>query len=91
MKIRMLDWLAISALLVAIIGFTSPHLLLVGLFKLTLQGLAAVVGYRIERSLFPYARPDCFLVGGRELAFAAAQIRRAIIVAACMIGVGLGA
>lgn len=81
--------------------------------------MAAVAGYWIDRSLFPYARPDCFLAdednaeevpapGSPECGtddvcvlgvvseanprlMAAAMLRRAIIVAAAMLAMGLGA
>lgn len=88
--IRMIDWIVYSILLCATIWFLAPHQLGVSLYKLSLVSLAAVVGYRIDRSLFPYARPDDLaLAGGIETA--GAQMRRAIIVAATIIGVSLGA
>lgn len=86
-RIRMLDWLAYTVILTIAIGLLAPHQLGVTLYKLSLVSLAAVAGYWIDRSLFPYARPD-------ELApeqQSAATLRRAVIVAACMIGVSLGA
>ena len=88
--VRMLDWIVISILLAIAIYVLAPHQLGVSLYKLSLVSLAAVVGYYIDRSLFPYARPDDISVEpGIETA--AAQIRRAIIVAACIVGVALGA
>lgn len=89
--LRLADWLVVTVLLSLAIGFLAPHQLPVTLYKLSLVSLAAVAGYWIDRSLFPYARPDCFLVGGRDAVFAAAMQRRALIVAACIIGVSLGA
>lgn len=88
---RLADWVAIAAVLALAIGIIAPHQLPVTLYKLSLVSLSAVVGYWIDRSLFPYARPDCFLVGGRDQVFSAAMIRRAVIVCACIIGVSLGA
>lgn len=89
---RMLDWLVIAATLTGIIYVIAPQQLPVTLYKLSLISIAAVVGYWIDRSLFPYARPDVFLNDGpADVAFSAAQLRRAIIVAACVIGVALGA
>jgi hypothetical protein len=86
----MLDWIAISVLLTIAIALLAPQQLGVTLYKLSLVALAAVAGYRIDRSLFPYARPDDLsLSPGIETA--AAQLRRAIVVAACIIGVSLGA
>lgn len=106
-RARMVAWLWISIALAVAIGVTAPHQLPVSLYKLSLITSAAWVGYWIDRSLFPYARPDAYLVkpfsvGGpfppesvlpvdASLVFAAAQLRRALIIAAAMIGVALGA
>ena len=107
LRSRMSAWLWITLLLLAAIAVTAPQQLTVSLYKLSLITSAAWVGYWIDRGLFPYARPDAFLtqpfspgaacpVGkvlerANELAFAAAQLRRAIVIAAAMIGVALGA
>ncbi len=69
----------------------APHQALVTLYKFSLVTGAGVAGYYLDREIFPYARPDCFLVGGRDLVFAAAQIRRAIVVGCMMLAVGMGA
>lgn len=100
-------WAWVTLLLLAAIAVTAPQQLPVSLYKLSLITSAAWVGYWIDRSLFPYARPDAFLtqpwsVSGpfipvkvlertNEMAFAAAQLRRALVIAAAMIGVALGA
>lgn len=89
MKIRMLDWLVVSILLAVGIWLLAPHQLGVTLYKLSLVSLAAVVGYRIDRSLFPYARPDELVLS--EMERSAAMLRRAVVVAACIVGVSLGA
>lgn len=105
---RMVGWLVVSLVLTLAIGLTAPHLLPVSLYKLSLITSAAWLAYWIDRSLFPYARPDAFLdrplfTPGRpmvefkvvapefQLAFCLTQLRRAIIIAAAMIGVALGA
>ena len=111
---RMLDWLLAAVVLMLFVWQLAPHQLPVSLYKLSLIALAAVAGYWIDRSLFPYARPDRFLSvdeppveeegpDGSTLTLgtfadpvlpplmAAAMLRRAIIVAAAMIAVGLGA
>lgn len=54
-------WLAAAALLLALIAVISPIQLPVVLYKAALVSLAAVLGYWLDRSLFPYARPDGFL------------------------------
>lgn len=111
---RMLDWLLAAIVLSVCVWLLAPQQLPVSLYKLSLIALAAVAGYWIDRSLFPYARPDSFFVfagdeddeetgpDGASLAVAApdqpmlhlmgvAMLRRAIIVAAAMVAVGLGA
>lgn len=89
MKVRMLDWIAIAAALTLAIGVIAPHQLPVTLYKLSLVSLAAVVGYWIDRSLFHYARPDDLSLTADQVS--AAFIRRALVVAACIVGVSLGA
>lgn len=89
MKIRMLDWLAAAIAMTLLIGILAPQQLGVTAYKLSLVSLAAVVGYWIDRSLFPYARPDELALSQVETA--AAYIRRALIVGACIVGVSLGA
>lgn len=88
-KIRMLDWVAIAVALTLAIAFLAPQQLGVTLYKLSLVSLAAAVGYWIDRSLFPYARPDDLSLDHTETA--AAYLRRAIVVGACIVGVSLGA
>lgn len=58
---RLLGWAIAAALLVIVIALLSPQQLPVALYKLSLVSLAAVVGYWLDRSLFPYARPDSYL------------------------------
>jgi len=91
-KLRMAEWLLISVVLLVAIWFTAPQQLGVSMYKLSLITTAAWVGYWIDRSLFPYARPDKleYVVGGAPI-IAAAQLRRAAIVCACMIASALGA
>ena len=55
-------FLLLSVLLLAALAVVSPVQLPVALYKLTLIALAAVVGYWLDRALFPYARPDGYLV-----------------------------
>lgn len=88
---RMTASILVSAATGVAIAQLAPHQALITLYKFSLVTGAGVAGYYLDRELFPYARPDIFLVGGREIAFAAAQIRRAIIVGAMMLAVGMGA
>ena len=58
---RLLNWLIFSVLLIAMLALLAVTQLPVVLYKLTLISLAAVIGYWLDRSLFPYARPDGYL------------------------------
>lgn len=107
---RLSGWL-IAALLLALLVWTmAPQQLPVSVYKLSLVTLAGVIGYWLDRSMFPYARPDAFLpepelveVDGREVELeldpdpaqlnlaATCMLRRALIVAATMLAMGLGA
>lgn len=88
---RMIVSTVLSVALGIAISQLAPQQALVTLYKFSLVTGAGVAGYYLDLELFPYARPDIFLVGGRDLVFAAAQIRRAIIVGAMMLAVGMGA
>jgi len=106
---RLSGWVVISGIMLVGLFFISPQQVDVTFYKLALICIAAVVGYWLDRSLFPYARPDGYLkrnwhygtearedeadykiVEGYELAFIAATVRRALIVLAVIIGMGLG-
>lgn len=88
---RMTASIAVSIVLGYIVSQGAPQQMPVALFKFYLVAGAGVAGYYLDRELFPYARPDCFLVGGRDVVFAAAMIRRAMVVVGYMLAVGLGA
>jgi hypothetical protein len=103
---RMALWLVVSIVLAVVVALLAPQQLPVSLYKLSLITTAAWMAYWIDRGLFPYARPDRFIAWcaspgapGRALsitreqaiAVAASMLRRAILIAAAMIGVALGA
>jgi hypothetical protein len=114
---RMADWLLIAVMLALLVWAMAPQQLPVSIYKLSLVTMAAVLGYGIDRSLFPYARPGDLMaddapdddepdavpprIDGMTVLevvheahphlLAAAMIRRALIVAATMLAVGLGA
>jgi len=83
------------ALAYTVQALAPGSLVAVSLYKAHLMALGGWGGYWIDRALFPYARPDSFLLGqatDRTAAcFVAAQVRRAVVVAACLVCVGLGA
>lgn len=55
---RLFGWLIVTLLLLVAIAVMAPQQLPVSLYKLSLVSMAGVVGYWLDRSLFPYARPD---------------------------------
>ena len=57
----MSGWLLLAIVLVVSIAAVSPQQLPVALYKLCLITLAGVVGYWLDRGLFPYSRPDFYL------------------------------
>lgn len=58
---RTTTWLLLAVLLLAAIALIAPAQLPVVLYKACLVALAAVLGYWLDRALFPYARPDSYL------------------------------
>ncbi|HDP8080637.1 TPA: putative holin [Escherichia coli] len=103
-KTRLRGWLVAAVLLLLIIALVSPQQLPVVVYKLSLISLAAVLGYWLDRSLFPKARPGQYLKHderlmaegrwpvqtGLHLVFSAALIRRALIVATVCLAVAMG-
>ena len=95
---RMFGWLVLAVLLTALTYALAPQQLPVSVYKLSLVATAAVVGYWIDRAAFPYARPDALLdiKDGADhmtlcVLMSAAMLRRAFIVGATMLSIGLGA
>lgn len=96
LRIRML-WCGLYATaLLLIVAWAAPQQLPVIVYKLSLILLASVAGYWLDRWAFPYARPDRFLTEAGEVrvnhkrVFGATLIRRAIIMGAAMLAVGMG-
>ena len=88
---RMWEFYIATIILIGLIWIISPQQLPVTIYKLSLISLAGLIGYRLDLSLFPYARPDTFANGlVNDLRFSASMIRRAIIVGSCILGVSLG-
>lgn len=100
---RLTGWMFVAIGLTVAIALLKPALLYVTLYKLSLAVTAGVIGYLLDRGIFPYARPGKFLdfdasdenttvvPTGAELAWSLAMLRRAVIISACIIGVCLGA
>ena len=58
---RLIGWAVVTLLLSVAVWWMAPQQLPVTAYKLSLVTLAGVIGYWLDRSLFPYARPDAFL------------------------------
>jgi hypothetical protein len=109
---RLTLFLVFAVGLLALMYFTMPEQLPVAIYKITLTVAAAILGYWLDRGLFPYGRPDSYLnqdwrnaqlgpfgipdaadypvIDEYRLVYAAAMIRRAIVVAAVILSVSLG-
>ena len=59
---RFTTWLAIATIFIVVIGIVSPQQIPVVVYKVSLITLAAVLAYWLDRALFPYGRPDGYLV-----------------------------
>lgn len=66
---RLFWWLVATIVLLAVIGLIYPQQLPVSLYKLSLITMSGVIGYWLDRSLFPYARPDAFIDQGDDVDF----------------------
>lgn len=120
---RLTSWWLIALALSALVFVLAPQQLPVSIYKLNLIALAAVAGYWIDRSVFPYARPqldalraldradddeppeltadpaeagqECLLVQLPDTAalwfMLGCMMRRAVVMAATIVAVGLGA
>nr|WP_284047109.1 putative holin [Halomonas llamarensis] len=92
-KLRIGPWLILAIITTIGVGFLYPHQLGVLLWSLTKLCWGAYLGYWIDRSIFPYARPDRFSPdndpSGRSL-WELLMLRRAIIIAAAVLALGLG-
>lgn len=60
--IRLLKWYLLAIILFLIIIALSPQQLTVVVYKLALVLLSAVIGYHLDRALFPYASPGSYLL-----------------------------
>lgn len=70
---RLFWWLVATVLLLAVIGLFYQQQIPVSLYKLPLIAMASVIDYWLDRSIFPYSRPDSFLIHG-DLVEAACDI-----------------
>lgn len=59
---RLTTFVLLAIIFLVLIAIVSPVQLPVVLYKMALISLAAVLGYWLDRALFPYARPHGYLV-----------------------------
>lgn len=102
---RLFALILLNVLLLLVLLAIAPQQVPVTLYKLSLVTTAGLVGYWLDCALFPYARPGAFLtkayLSGKSynhivdpqygFEFCFSMIRRAIIVGAAMLAMGLGA
>ncbi len=83
---RLTFWTLITIGLLIGLYLIAPSKIAVVLYKAALVTGGGVLGYWIDRALFPYARPDQVRAAHQPWA----GIRRALIVLACVLGLTLG-
>ena len=86
---RMWDWSLAAAVAVAVVWALAPQQIEIIAYKGSLLTLAAVAGYYLDRALFPYARPHRFDDPDTQYVFAFSMMRRAVVIAAALLSVGL--
>lgn len=84
---RLKFFTALALILTGLVFYLAPAQFPVVLHKFSLVTLAAVLGFWLDRHLFPHGRPDQLL--GRIDWYNAACLRRAVVVSACILGVAL--
>ncbi|KTT63651.1 membrane protein [Pseudomonas oryzihabitans] len=82
----MTNWSLITLVLLVLLYTIAPSKLPVILYKASLVTFGGVLGYWIDRALFPYARPNQVQRWHQPWA----GIRRALVVLACVLGLTLG-
>ncbi|WP_328184652.1 putative holin [Marinobacter sp. OP 3.4] len=91
-KFRAGPWLIVTIVMAAVVGFLYPHQLGVLLWSLTKLSAGAYLGYWIDRSIFYYGRPGdiCHKDIDTALLIIGSMMRRALIMAAAILALGLG-
>lgn len=85
-KMRMAEWAFIAVVLLIILAFTAPQQIPVFVYKANLVAFFAFMGYWLDRRLFRYTRPVQEGGGYIPEDINKQELRRAIIVAAVIIG-----
>jgi len=90
---RLSEWAVVALGLLIVLAVVAPQQIEVVVYKAALVTLAAVLGYWIDRRLFPGARPHIYLpddANSLTVPAVLVQLRRAVIVLACILGLTLG-
>jgi hypothetical protein len=83
-KLRSTPWLLVAVPFLLVVLLMAPFQLPVLAWALAKQALAVTAGYWADRTIFPYARPHEHPDNPWY------QLRRAILIAATMLALGLG-
>ncbi|MBE5226723.1 putative holin [Pectobacterium sp. A535-S3-A17] len=59
---RLRNWIILAVVLLVVIAVVSPAQLSVTVYKLSLVSIAVILGYHLDRALFPYASPGSYLI-----------------------------
>lgn len=90
-KLRIGPWLFGAIITSIVVGILYPHQLGVLLWSLTKLCWGAYLGYWIDRSMFPYARPGEWVEANADRPqLPMVMLRRVIIIAAAILALGLG-
>lgn len=84
-QLRAAPWLGLGLVLLVLVAWSNRDYLAFLAWAVCKVALGAYVGYRIDRSVFPYERPHAL----EGIARGTATKRRALIVAACVLALGL--
>lgn len=60
-QIRLFKWYLVAIILFSVITLLSPQQLPIVVYKLSLVLISAIVGYHLDRALFPYSSPGSYL------------------------------
>lgn len=85
-RLRATPWLVATLLCVLVVAVIAPHQVGVLVWSLTKVTAGAYAGYWIDRSIFPYARPDRVPPAQAPIAW----LRRAIVMGSVIIGLASG-
>ncbi len=93
-KLRCIQWLLLALFFTMLLAFSEPYQLVVLVWELAKLCIAVFLGYWIDRSIFFYARPGHYhpRKGSADEVTARAllMLRRAIIMGATILALGLG-